>query len=292
MRLFHVKQWGGINVVSRPEDQPKDMEGMYRHIDGLVRGVTVYSNGAAIVSRSGVAGKSSGGGKRGMITHLSTKARARLLFVAMATSVEFNSMITLTYPREFPANGQMVKGHLHGFLVYYKRRYAGSYLWFLEFQKRGAPHFHLLVTRNNVFGPDRRWLAECWAKVIGLGEERRYCSLLDRRTHDMRMQVLRVNTHPSVWEQVRSAQGARRYVAKYATKTIQKDVPERYKQVGRFYGYSRDVKDRVEPLGSFTAEAEGIRQLLLQEGHKVSEWDFLPKYLFGVECFEDLTNAL
>jgi len=263
-----------------------------RDIDRSVWCYTVYRNGTMVVRRDAVSNNAPVGGKRGVIKELSTKARARLMFVVNATSVEFRSMITLTYPREFPCDGAMVKSHLDDFIKSFKYRYAGDYLWFLEFQARGAPHFHFLHTRQNVFSADRRWLALRWADVIGLSEERRYCSLSDRRTHCMRMQCLRVNTHSKTWEEIRSELGARAYVNKYASKPYQKQVPDMYQNVGRFYGYSRNVYRSIKELDTFQAEAHEIRAMLKSEGHKVGEWEYLPKYIFGVKSVKDLTDEL
>jgi hypothetical protein len=44
------------------------------------------------------------------------------------------------------------------------------------------------------------------------------------------------------WEVIKKTDGAVRYVAKYAKKQKQKEVPEGYQNVGRFWGTSPDVK--------------------------------------------------
>ena len=263
-------------------------------VDSLVDGVTVYPNNVAVVNRSTVPYRGDyTSRRRGKIVELSSRARARMLFVAMTTSVEFRSMLTVTYPQEFPTSGQVVKGHLDAILKSLSDRYGLSYFWFLEFQtKRGAPHIHILLTRPNVFSADRQWFALRWAEIIGLALGRRYCSISDRREKDMWLQTLRVNTHPSTWQEIRDEGGARKYVAKYACKPEQKEVPERFHDVGRFFGYSVDVKARIRPLETFSMEADVIREVLADEGHKASEWDFLPKYLFGVETFAELTRVL
>lgn len=278
----------GAKVSEDIRKGKEDLRSMYDHIDSLVTGVTVYRNGTTVTNRISVPTQGNNWGHRGAITYLTPKARARMLFVAMATSVEFRSMICLTYPIEFPNDGKKVKQHLQDWKQVFLRRYAGSYFWFLEFQKRGAPHIHFLSTRSNVFGADRRWLAESWAKAIGLSAERKFCDLFDRRTKCLRLLSLRVHSHPAQWQTIRDNKGARRYVAKYATKPRQKAVPLRYQNVGRFYGYSSDVKQRIEALDNFSIDADTIRNILSSEGHRASEWDFLPKYLFGVNSLSEL----
>ena len=277
------------------EDAKRKQALDYRNqlLDGLVDGVTVYNNGCAVLRRTKCNSVIPISNRvRGKIVELSAKSRAKMLFVITATGTEFGSMITLTYPLEYPKNGRVAKGHLDDFLRSYKHRYGGQYFWFLEFQNRGAPHFHVLVSRSNVFSSDRKWMALRWANVMGINEGRRYSSILDYREKDLYQQVLRVNTHPKAWQAIVSEDGARRYVAKYALKTYQKDVPEEYQDVGRFYGYSRGVRNTIREIDHFDVSAETIRQVLRQEGHKVADWDYLPKILFGVSSFNGLTSVL
>ncbi|GAH86880.1 unnamed protein product, partial [marine sediment metagenome] len=55
-------------------------------------------------------------------------------------------MVTLTYPAVFPKNGKVVKKHLNVMLKWLKYRLpAKNYLWFFEWQRRGAPHVHILL---------------------------------------------------------------------------------------------------------------------------------------------------
>ncbi len=58
---------------------------------------------------------------------------------------------TLTYGREFPTDGRVIKRHLDLFHKRRARRFPGSCaIWKMELQKRGAAHFHLMV-----FGVER-----------------------------------------------------------------------------------------------------------------------------------------
>lgn len=53
---------------------------------------------------------------------------------------------TLTYGRDWPPDGRVVKRHLDAFNKRRARRYPeSSAIWKMELQKRGAPHFHLMV---------------------------------------------------------------------------------------------------------------------------------------------------
>jgi hypothetical protein len=175
--------------------------------------------------------------------------------VAQNTSVTFRQMITLTYPAVYPRNGLAVKYHLHAFLVWLKRDTGGcSYLWFLEFQKRGAPHIHILIDtpypRSNGDGyrQFRMRVSSAWYRIVGSGDIRHLSA--GTRT-----------------ERLRSAAGGVHYATKYAAKMRQKRVPDDYRRVGRLWGHSRDVKP--EPEGFVRCREDDIRGEL--EG-----WQYAP----------------
>lgn len=159
-------------------------------------------------------------GKKSDITQFSRKSRMTLAFIANNSPIEFSHMITLTYPADYETDGKIVKKHLNRFLAWCRTQVRPfSYLWFLEWQRRGAPHFHILVCHSfNKTDVSQRWydaVASLDPKHLGAGT--------------------RV-------EKIRKKEGARRYAVKYASKTRQKKVPKNYRNVGRFFGYSRDVK--------------------------------------------------
>lgn len=182
------------------------------------------------------------GCERGEVESLSMKSRRRLALIAGNTSVVFKSFVTLTYPKEFPADGKLVKRHLHAIKEALNRKCGKpSYLWFLEFQKRGAPHFHIFLSfglpaplaemkrtdgrRAKTVRTSWRfqdWLCKRWFKIVGSGDEKH----------------LRAG---AAWEVIEKPDGAARYVAKESYKTFQKVVPEDFRNVGRFWGCSRDV---------------------------------------------------
>ena len=161
---------------------------------------------------------------RGEVSFFSRRSRQRLAFVASNTDVMFTSMLTLTYPREFPNDGDDVKRNLHAFLVALRRRVPGvSVLWFLEFQRRGAPHIHILVRGARVWRSMQLWVSKTWYRICATGDARH----------------LAAGTR---LERIRKPNGARNYCVKYAHKMQQKSVPKDYRNVGRFWGHSRDVK--------------------------------------------------
>jgi hypothetical protein len=159
-------------------------------------------------------------GKRGKITEFSDKSRNRLLFCAFNARVEWLAFIGLTYPAEFPTDGAIVRAHRNTFLIYLRREYPLIYyLWALEFQKRGAPHIHLLVDQFISL----QWLSEIWYQIVGSGDEKH----------------LRAGTRV---EYVRGREHGASYLAKsYTAKRAQKEVPVEYQNVGRFWGMSRGL---------------------------------------------------
>ena len=81
----------------------------------------------------------------------------------------------LTYPKEYTRDHKVYQRHLDVFIRRLKRNwpYLGS-ISKLEFQKRGAPHFHLVVLfKSPVILPNfRAWLSQAWYEVVDSGDEK------------------------------------------------------------------------------------------------------------------------
>jgi hypothetical protein len=220
---------------------------------GKVIGVEVYKQDA-VVRREGWPNEVPKSRRR-EVKEFTEASRKRLAFVAQNTEVHFRNMITLTYPKEFPCDGKTVKGHLNRFLTWLRRDTGGcSYLWFLEFQARGAPHIHVLTDtpyprRNaDAYRRLRFRVSATWYRVVGSGDSKHLAA--GTRT-----------------ERIRKQDGAARYATKYAFKMKQKRVPEGYRNVGRFWGASRDVKP--EPQGFVRCTEDDIRGA-------IEEWEYKP----------------
>ena len=112
---------------------------------------------------------------RGNITYFSQRSRKRLLELVSKIdkgwiNPESVLFITLTAPamgwRDVP--GHKWKARLNNFLTQLRQKYGAKGLcgiWRLEFQRRGAPHFHL-VTYNTFICKD--WVAEKWNTICGI----------------------------------------------------------------------------------------------------------------------------
>lgn len=91
-------------------------------------------------------------------------------------------MVTLTYPGDWQVvapTGKAVKAHLRAFQLRWKRALGTPIvgLWKLEFQRRGAPHFHLLLSVPALMpdgSPFTSWLSSTWASIVGAPDPAEY----------------------------------------------------------------------------------------------------------------------
>jgi hypothetical protein len=123
-----------------------------------------------------------------------------------------------------------------------------NYVWVLEFQERGAPHFHLLVDIGKDEGLTKEWVATTWARIA--------------------------SADPRAGTRVDSiyANEAIAYLLDYLSKAKQhqKTVPGFFSNVGRLWGASRDVGKAVESgvldFKSGSKVARVVRKILRRRG--------------------------
>lgn len=106
----------------------------------------------------------------------------------LADPARLPAMVTLTYPGDWltvAPNGKAVKKHLDALRKRFERAWDMPLqaVWKLEFQRRGAPHFHLLLVpphgvarqpgprataaaRVGAGRPFREWLSAVWADIV------------------------------------------------------------------------------------------------------------------------------
>jgi len=166
-----------------------------------------------------------GGGLRGSIVGFSRQSRYRLMQMigSIRRDAELPNFVTLTYPKDFPTV-ERSKRDLKIFLQRMKRKYPeAGYIWKLEPQDRGAPHFHMLVwgvKTKELF----KWVSDNWFDIAGQGDQNAYLFLLG---------VLR-DSKPCV-SKVRSWRGVWSYASKYLGKTF--EVAQwGNKWTGRYWG--------------------------------------------------------
>jgi len=223
------------------------------------------------------------------IMKFSPKSMARLVATINATTVQFNSFLTLTFPRFYPTDGKIAKEAMNYLLTMMRSKLGGEYLWFLEFQKRGAPHFHILSTHSAITPRMRIYIAEWWVRKMSGSDWFIAAAALDATMQNkcdwdvMSSAIAKAyyfTLRKETWELLREENAAAKYATKYATKEYQKEPPETYKNVGRFWGCSMRVSlsDGVyEPMGE-----DRLRQYLENTDHATSDWEILPTFLFNV----------
>jgi len=185
-------------------------------------------------------------GCRGDIVGFSAGSAIRMRRYLRECRPEYRYMVTLTYPGFFDSNGAEVKNHLRRFLQEVQREYIRGHcpsddgmfgghehgtgqnykgvkplhsaFWFLEFQERGAPHFHIFLN----WAPGKEWVSKRWYDIVGSDDIRH----LHAGTRTEKLLAGRA--------------GAISYASKYANKAEQKVVPVGYEKVGRFWGVYGD----------------------------------------------------
>lgn len=222
------------------------------------------------------------------IMYLSRRSLNNFAFYVSTTEVRFMSLLTLSYGANYPKDGKQAKADLTRMLTWLKRKYKGlEYFWFLEFQERGAPHFHVGLNIAHPGDVGHAELALAWSKICCKVEyEYSYWKeieygldyIISARGGSVRDDVARQHRRAKVWENVRSVDGAIRYVLSYALKPYQKTVPADYRNVGRFWGLSAGVGAGVG--ADFRATESEVRALMVELGRDMAKFDVLPKYLF------------
>lgn len=110
--------------------------------------------------------------KRGDVQIFSRKSRRKLFnYILKLENRSGYYFVTLTYPKEYDENYQTWKKQLHQLYSSLQYHYPEmGFLWKLEFQKRGAPHFHLLMFVPSM--PPRTELRELirnsWYRIVGI----------------------------------------------------------------------------------------------------------------------------
>jgi hypothetical protein len=217
-------------------------------------------------------------GERKSVTQFSKSSYIRLAFLAAHCPVRFLSMLTLTYGEQFPNDGGIVKKQLQAMMIWLVRRFGRySYIWFLEFQRRGAMHIHLLTTLPVPGENRRRMMCQKWVSIQDLPDWP-YSRIKDKKLFHVKQSSLDFNSHPTVWEAIKNPEGDARYAVKYATKPNQKKPPTWVRNVGRFWGMSGDCRVST-PLNIVDTCEDDIRTFLRAIHHPCAEFEVLPKYL-------------
>jgi hypothetical protein len=155
--------------------------------------------------------------KRNVIRAYSFRANKRCKFYLRNTAHLMDVMVTLTYPMDYPMDGAIVKKQLHRFSSWLRYR-DYKYIWVLEFQERGAPHFHFLIDKP----VPHQEVAQTWYRIVASNDPKH----------------LKAGTEVKA---IRKKGSIAHYMTKYMDKADQKIVPPEYEKVGRFWGHSKDL---------------------------------------------------
>jgi hypothetical protein len=160
-----------------------------------------------------------GGGKRGEISVFSADSRFRLFRTLHQLEFKRVTFMTLTYPGEFPTDKRIYKGHLKEFRRRFEKAYGKiSAVWRLEFQERGAPHFHIMFLDCPFVGvKDLCWMWKCVT-----------------HTWDMAHELLGVDVK-LVTDRSEKRLIAK-YLGKYIAKVDERKVKNDTRDVGRYWG--------------------------------------------------------
>jgi len=229
--------------------------------------MTVYP-GAVMVHRScQLQEKRRVTASRQKVKRWSKRSWNRLAFLVRSTSIEFQSLLTLTYCIR-PKTMAESKADLNRFLTKL-RAYGIEYIWVLEFQKRGAPHYHILINKKQEDVSTRALMVRMWVKSI-----RPVPSDRDQR------KMIRVGEHIDSWFNVWDQDGAKKYLLAYTTKLSQKTPTGEYERsTGRFWGNSKGVKPGNGIKVDIT-ESELRQWLQIQGRGDFEKWEVLPKFIW------------
>ncbi len=161
------------------------------------------------------------------------------------------ALVTYTYPREFTCDGLLVRRHREAMKMRWTRKWGPPKgAWVLEFQKRGAPHLHTYVGLPDV--PEAvllQWAKRAWYEIVG--------------SEDWRHLYQGVDVQRCFYG--RAEENGRRvadYFWRESGKWEQKQVPDDYLNVGRFWGYW-GLKPEVERTSVSVHEWVEMRRLML-----------------------------
>lgn len=130
-----------------------------------------------------------------------------------------------------------------------------QYFVVLEFQDRGAPHYHILITGIL----DRQELSRMWYDIVNSGDPRHLQAgtsiqfIVDDNDYRLesdrvRYRELKRKGHRNVKRMFISRSEAESYMIGYFKKNDQKVIPENIENSGRFWSHSRDLVEKLKSV--------------------------------------------
>lgn len=194
---------------------------------------------------------------RSKIFRFSEKSKSNLLHVCRNSGHLVKSQFCLTYHESWVKDGLAVKAQMNHFVTALKRLSPEEvfYLWVLEFQERFAPHFHFF---SNI-DASQEWPGVPFLYPVQQEEITRLWVYRVQRLHAPgSLQTEAFHNHKKNFFPWSMKSGS--YVVKeYIEKSVQKDVPEDFQNVGRFWGNSRNMIPR-----SYIVDPDEVQDVYLQ----------------------------
>ena len=193
--------------------------------------------------------------KRGEVSRkMSEKSGRRLVRYLQNCKSDYRLMVTLTYPVTYGYT-RALKGHLDELWRYIKEEERfqvdapKSMCWFLEYQRRGVPHYHGYISGWEYIAHER--IAQMWVVATG--------GVADVRAGTRIEEIGRARKGAGLVTSEDRRKVCAYYAHKYAVKEAQKEAPEGDKQ-GRWWGVKGErgtrpdrlyleVKDKDEEVG-------------------------------------------
>jgi hypothetical protein len=197
-------------------------------------------------------------GIKGKIKSYTKSSQNKLKIFLRNTHCEWHGWATLTYGHYFPLDGKEVKKHLYNFIRVLRYRYPGlKYWWRMEFQERGAPHFHIFFS----YQIPQDVTSDVWSNVIGTTS----CNLVRSRHFD-------------------SAEEGAEVSEEYGAKEEKNEPAEGFHNSGRFWGSNAGKCKALARVGSGAPKAE-----VLQEFYAKCEAE--PGFAEGFDDAADLESG-
>jgi hypothetical protein len=175
--------------------------------------------------------------KRGNVTIFSKRSKSRLAWVY--SQGEWKSMLTLTYHVDFPKYKDSKK-QLNAFLQHL-RRDGIKYLWVVEFQERGYPHYHVWMDKSLERNEWHKYM-DTWLNVT--------------KEYNSSEKAVKVHKHDASYTEW-DVRYDLNYAVKYANKQQQKGLPVGIETFGRWWGTSKDIiHPEIVLTANFTHETE------------------------------------
>jgi hypothetical protein len=181
---------------------------------------------------------------RGKITEYTPRTAFRLSLHLSEYGELYENEITLTYPDEFPMNGEKVREDRHAMIRKLRKHGMTEYTTCLEFQARGAPHIHIMLDKWIA----KEWLKKTWSKIVCSGDP----------LHEI---------HGAAIYKITDMTKTKVYMSSYAKKKDQKKVPEGYENVGKWWTSNRSIKPHEIEKTEYKTEKH-----LMRENRNINRW--------------------